>query len=121
LKTSPIRGRCCAAITFLKTWTFRRIPDRARFNYYAGAEEVLAPITSLTMTIELPTPASLLIYRVNASNLAERRKRALLRILERADSAYANGRCRLGQQRLRNFRQAVRATVRKRDRCWPLT
>jgi len=96
------------------------IPDRARLIYAAGnfgegVDRVLALITSLTMTIELPTPASLLIYRVKASNLSERQKRALLRILERADAAFAEGRCKLGQKRLRNFQQAVRAGVRKHD------
>lgn len=96
------------------------IPDRARLiyaagNYGEGVEQVLALITSLRMTIELPTPASLLIYRVKASNLSERQKRALLRILERADAAFAQGRCKLGQKWLRNFQQAVRVNVRKQD------
>lgn len=96
------------------------MPDRARLIYAAGnfgegTERVLAAVTSLTMTIELPTPASLLIYRVERSNLPERQKRALLRILERADAAFAEGRCKLGKNRLRNFQQVVRASVRKQD------
>ena len=96
------------------------IPDRARFIYAAGdfgegVERVLAAVTSLTMTIELPTPASLLIYRVERSSLSERQKRALLRILERADAAFEDGRCKLGKNRLRSFQQVVRASVRKSD------
>ena len=93
------------------------IPERARLYYFDnfGTAEVIAQITALTMTIEKPTPASLLIYRVNASTLSARHKQLLLRLLGRADEAYANGQCRLGQKRLRHFQQSVLAQVRKKD------
>ena len=90
---------------------------RAMFQYFSGGATVEARVTSAIMTIvDAEGPCAVLIFRVNASALSARQKRILLRLLDAADQAYANDRCRLGQRRLRHFQRSVRARIRREDR-----
>ncbi len=87
----------------------------AYFNSFT-TDLVMARNVSATMTVDVgDSVTSLLVSRVNTSNLTVPRKRILLSALEAAEAAFAAGNCDAGLRQLEKFQNKVRAQVEKSD------
>ena len=85
------------------------------FNRY-GDMVVAAQVTSASLVVETgDSPCALLSYRVNASDVSAKDKRALLGKLQSAERAFGKGHEKTGLRHLAKFQKSVRHRLEKRD------